>query len=149
VKVFVRELVFFCSKPNHRVTPLYHSRNEEMSPPEITDQSVVTGTNGFDNLQLQKDIPIPEFGEHDALVQIQAMSLDYRDLIMPRVIQSLQPKKHITGPLIARIPFPNEITSSGLLRRCWQGAGSRQGGDSAPEAAVRGLEQWKKVRFSS
>ena len=53
--------------------------------PKTTDQWVVTGTNGFENLELKKDVPIPELGEFDVLVQIQAVSLNYRDLIIPQV----------------------------------------------------------------
>lgn len=40
---------------------------------------------GFDTLKLEKDVKLPELGDHDCLVQIQAVSLNYRDLIIPQV----------------------------------------------------------------
>ncbi len=55
------------------------------SIPKTTDQWVFTGTDGFDSLELKKDVPIPELGDSDVLVQIQAVSLNYRDLIIPQV----------------------------------------------------------------
>lgn len=56
-----------------------------MSIPKSTDQWVVTGSSGFDSLELKKDVPIPELGDFDVLVQIQSVSLNYRDLIIPQV----------------------------------------------------------------
>lgn len=56
-----------------------------MSLPKTTDQWVVKGKGGFDDLVLQKDVKIPALGEHDVLVQVQAVSLNYRDLIIPQV----------------------------------------------------------------
>jgi len=35
-------------------------------------------SEGFDNLKLEKDVPIPELGDSDCLVQIEAVSLNYR-----------------------------------------------------------------------
>jgi len=57
-----------------------------MSLPKTTDAWVVEGTDaktGFGNLKLKKDQPIPTLGENDCLVQIQAVSLNYRDLVIP------------------------------------------------------------------
>jgi len=58
-----------------------------MSLPKTTDAWIIQGTDsekGWGNLKLEKDVPIPELGEHDCLVQIQAVSLNYRDLVIPR-----------------------------------------------------------------
>jgi NADPH:quinone reductase-like Zn-dependent oxidoreductase len=59
-----------------------------MSLPNTTDAWVVTGTGdnkGLGNLELQKDRPIGDLGEYGVLVQIQAVSLNYRDLLIPKV----------------------------------------------------------------
>jgi NADPH:quinone reductase-like Zn-dependent oxidoreductase len=59
-----------------------------MSLPKTTDAWVIQGTDGskgWDNLKLEKNRPIPELGPHDCLVQIQAVSLNYRDLTIPQV----------------------------------------------------------------
>ena len=53
--------------------------------PTTTQQWLVEDTTGFDALKLQKDVPIPALGDHDCLVEIKAVSLNYRDLIIPKV----------------------------------------------------------------
>ncbi|KAK2814072.1 hypothetical protein FQN50_000476 [Emmonsiellopsis sp. PD_5] len=40
--------------------------------PRRTDSWVVEGANGFDSLKLHKDIAIPELGDYDCLIQVQA-----------------------------------------------------------------------------
>ena len=62
-----------------------------MSLPKTTDQWVVKGKGGFDDLVLEKDVQIPALGEHDVLVQVQAVSLNYRDLIIPQVRRMAYP----------------------------------------------------------
>ena len=42
-------------------------------------------TSGFDALKLEESAPIPELGERDCLVKIEATSLNYRDLVIPKV----------------------------------------------------------------
>jgi NADPH:quinone reductase-like Zn-dependent oxidoreductase len=57
-----------------------------MSIPKTTRQWVVKDTKSdFDGLQLQDKVDIPQLGENDVLVKIQAVSLNYRDLIIPKV----------------------------------------------------------------
>jgi NADPH:quinone reductase-like Zn-dependent oxidoreductase len=41
--------------------------------------------DSFDSLILQENIPLPKLGDHDVLVQIEAVSLNYRDLAIPKV----------------------------------------------------------------
>lgn len=55
-----------------------------MSVPKTTDQYVLRSQKGFDSLELERDVPLPQLGPHDCLVQIQAVSLNYRDLIIPK-----------------------------------------------------------------
>ena len=45
----------------------------------------VEDLKGFDCLKLEKDVPVQQVGEHDCLVKIEAASLNYRDLIIPKV----------------------------------------------------------------
>jgi hypothetical protein len=59
-----------------------------MSLPTTTDAWVVQGKDadkGLDNLKLERGRKIPELGEYDVLVQMQAVSLNYRDLVIPLV----------------------------------------------------------------
>lgn len=60
-----------------------------MSLPKTTSAWVVEASNqdkpGWENLKLVKDYPVAELGENDCLVQIEAVSLNYRDLIIPKV----------------------------------------------------------------
>ncbi|EEH23212.2 hypothetical protein PABG_05423 [Paracoccidioides brasiliensis Pb03] len=55
-----------------------------MSRPLKTDSWIVDGSKGFESLIVQRDVPIPELGDYDCLIQIQAVSLNYRDLIIPK-----------------------------------------------------------------
>ncbi|KAK5070310.1 hypothetical protein LTR70_010690 [Exophiala xenobiotica] len=52
--------------------------------PTRTAQWIVDGKNGFDNLKLEPSADIPILGDHDCLVQVEAVSLNYRDLIIPK-----------------------------------------------------------------
>ncbi|KAL2407386.1 Zinc-type alcohol dehydrogenase-like protein [Exophiala dermatitidis] len=54
------------------------------SVPKTTESWVIEGKNGFESLKLQKDRPVPEVGDYDCVVQIHAVSLNYRDLIIPK-----------------------------------------------------------------
>jgi len=59
-----------------------------MSLPKTTSAWIIEASNGdkpgFENLKFFKDHPVPELGENDCLVQIQAVSLNYRDLVIPK-----------------------------------------------------------------
>ncbi|KAF2265819.1 alcohol dehydrogenase [Lojkania enalia] len=52
--------------------------------PTTTKQWTVEGKNGFDSLKLNEKAPIPQLGDRDVLVKIHAVSLNYRDLIIPK-----------------------------------------------------------------
>jgi NADPH:quinone reductase-like Zn-dependent oxidoreductase len=60
-----------------------------MSLPKTTSAWIIDASNRdkpeFENLRLVNDYPIPQIGENDCLVQIQAVSLNYRDLVIPKV----------------------------------------------------------------
>lgn len=43
--------------------------------------------DSFDSLVLKENVPISKLGEHDVLVQIEAVSLNYRDLAIPKVCE--------------------------------------------------------------
>ena len=53
--------------------------------PSTTRQWVVEGRNGFDSLKLEDKAAVPKLGDHDVLVNIHYASLNYRDLIIPKV----------------------------------------------------------------
>ncbi|ERF70701.1 hypothetical protein EPUS_02567 [Endocarpon pusillum Z07020] len=55
-----------------------------MSLPTTTAQwTIEEGQNGFDSLKFDESAEIPELGDHDCLVKIDAVSLNYRDLAIP------------------------------------------------------------------
>ncbi|KLU87036.1 hypothetical protein MAPG_06042 [Magnaporthiopsis poae ATCC 64411] len=50
-----------------------------------TDQWIVNGTEkGFDELEYQKNVPVPNVGDNDVLVRLHGATLNYRDLIIPK-----------------------------------------------------------------
>lgn len=60
--------------------------------PTTTNQWVISELKSFDSLKLEKDVKIPELGEHDVLLEVDAVSLNYRDLIIPKVYQNPRPR---------------------------------------------------------
>ncbi|KKP04654.1 zinc-binding dehydrogenase [Trichoderma harzianum] len=57
-----------------------------MALPSTTRAWVIREINkhSFDSLILQENVPLAKIGDHDVLVQIEAVSLNYRDLAIPR-----------------------------------------------------------------
>lgn len=45
----------------------------------------VAGMDGFESLKFNGKGSVPEIGEHDVLVRFHYASLNYRDLIIPKV----------------------------------------------------------------
>lgn len=46
--------------------------------------TITTAEKGFDGLEYH-DVPVPKVGENDVLIKITGASLNYRDLIIPKV----------------------------------------------------------------
>lgn len=42
-------------------------------------------SDSFDGLVLQENVALPKLSDHDVLVQVEAVSLNYRDLAIPKV----------------------------------------------------------------
>lgn len=59
-----------------------------MSTPTKTDVYVLDQNTSFDDLKLKRDVDIPKLGDYDCLVKIDAVSLNYRDLIIANVSNS-------------------------------------------------------------
>lgn len=53
--------------------------------PTTTKQWIVAGTDGFDSLKFEEKAQIPQLGDHDVLVHFHYVSLNYRDIIIPKV----------------------------------------------------------------
>lgn len=65
--------------------------------PTVTKQWRVTGTDkDFDGLVFEEG-PIPQVGENEVLVKLHGASLNYRDLIIPRVRSHVGPAKFRTS----------------------------------------------------
>uniref|UniRef100_L2FIP6 Alcohol dehydrogenase, putative n=1 Tax=Colletotrichum fructicola (strain Nara gc5) TaxID=1213859 RepID=L2FIP6_COLFN len=54
--------------------------------PTTTNSWSITGTSkeNWDSLEFKKDVPLPQLGDYDVLVQIEAVSLNFRDLAIPK-----------------------------------------------------------------
>ncbi|KAL7926086.1 hypothetical protein ACQKWADRAFT_281732 [Trichoderma austrokoningii] len=71
--------------------------------------------DSFDSLVLKENLAIPKLGDHDVLVQIEAVSLNYRDLVMPKGLYPFPMKVPVipgsdsagivlaTGPRVTRV----------------------------------------------
>jgi len=71
--------------------------------PSTTKQWTVDGKDGFDSLKFHEKAPISSLGDKDVLVHFYAASLNYRDLIITKVISSrLCSKIQISNPLMCR-----------------------------------------------
>lgn len=55
------------------------------SIPKTTKTWRVQGQDGFESLKYDTQAAIPELGANDVLVKFHAASLNYRDLIIPKV----------------------------------------------------------------
>ena len=71
----------------HTLTAKIYFSYRIMSDPTTTPAWVVTAIDrdSFSGLTLRENSKVPELGDHDVLVQIEAVSLNYRDLAIPRV----------------------------------------------------------------
>ncbi|KAF2473881.1 alcohol dehydrogenase [Lindgomyces ingoldianus] len=52
--------------------------------PSTAKQWTIEGKDGFESLKLNEQAPVPQLGDKDVLVKIHAVSLNYRDLIIPK-----------------------------------------------------------------
>ncbi|KAI9665513.1 MAG: hypothetical protein M1831_001655 [Alyxoria varia] len=55
-----------------------------MALPQTMKQWTVQGLSGLDELKFHSDAPVPSPGDHEVLVKIESVSLNYRDLIIPQ-----------------------------------------------------------------
>lgn len=54
--------------------------------PKTQKQWVVLSTDkGFDGMVLKQSSPVPQVGDNEVLVKLRGASLNFRDLIIPRV----------------------------------------------------------------
>ncbi|RSL70907.1 hypothetical protein CEP53_001748 [Fusarium sp. AF-6] len=52
--------------------------------PTTQKQWIISGSDGFDSLEFQKEAPVPSIGDQDVLVKIHAASFNFRDLVIPK-----------------------------------------------------------------
>ena len=55
-----------------------------MAPANMKQWTVLNKENDFDGLTFG-EVPVPKVGDNDVLVKFHAASLNYRDLIIPKV----------------------------------------------------------------
>jgi NADPH:quinone reductase-like Zn-dependent oxidoreductase len=55
-----------------------------MAPSTVKQWTITSTEKGFDGLEFG-DAKLPKVGENDVVVKIQGASLNYRDLIIPKV----------------------------------------------------------------
>lgn len=60
--------------------------NGKSSPsiPKTMKAWTIEGKSGFDDLKFNPKAPVPEPSDYEVLVQFQAVSLNYRDLIISK-----------------------------------------------------------------
>jgi len=68
--------------------------------PTTTAQWNVVGQEGFDSLKFSEKVEIPKLGDHDVLVNFHYTSLNYRDLIIPKV-----PSRHHASFSVLNCPL--------------------------------------------
>lgn len=89
--------------------------------PTTQKQWSISGTDkGFDGLQFI-DAEVPKCGENEVLVQMRGASLNYRDLIIPKVRRPLGRHQLTPTPTdmasIGHVPLPHQLPRGGRLRR--------------------------------
>lgn len=60
-----------------------------MNLPTTTAQWTLIGQNGFQDLHYEESVPIPILGDHDCLIKVGAVSLNYRDLAIAKVSRAV------------------------------------------------------------
>jgi hypothetical protein len=58
--------------------------NTSTAIPKTMKAWSVEGTNGFDSLTFHAEAPLPEPSDYEVLVKFHAVSLNYRDLLIPK-----------------------------------------------------------------
>ncbi|KAF2170789.1 hypothetical protein M409DRAFT_63851 [Zasmidium cellare ATCC 36951] len=54
-----------------------------MAQPKTTPQWTISPANGLESLHLDSSVPLPSLSETDCLIEIEAISLNYRDVAIP------------------------------------------------------------------
>ena len=70
--------------------------------PTTTAQWVLERQGGFEDLKFHPSVPIPKLGDHDCLVKIEAVSLNYRDLVVAKVRKTFRAYP-VFGPLLSSL----------------------------------------------
>lgn len=99
--------------------------------PTTTKQWTVQGQNGFDSLQFNEKAEIPKLGENEVLVHFYAASLNYRDLIIPKVCKAISLIwKYLTLTKQGQISVPNQRRRRSRFRWRWRSRSRWLGGHS-------------------
>ena len=77
--------------------------------PSSTKQWTVDGKNGFESLNFHEKADIPTLADHDVLVNFHYASLNYRDLIIPKVRLPFPSPNPAHPSLQGKYPFPISI----------------------------------------
>ncbi|PTB68542.1 GroES-like protein [Trichoderma citrinoviride] len=99
--------------------------------------------DSFDGIVLQEDVPLPKLGERDVLVQIEAVSLNYRDLAIPRGLYPfvidlpVVPGSDSAGTVLATGPKVTRVSKGD--RVCTLFNEQHLANPITPEAAASGL----------
>lgn len=89
-----------------------------MAPQNMKQWLVTSKDKGFDGLSFS-EAPMPKVGENEVLVKFHAASLNFRDLVIPKVrhwllnLVPLSLTKHTAG----KIPLPYQVPRRPCFRR--------------------------------
>lgn len=114
-----------------------------MTTPATTSQWTIQGVDGFDSLKLEESAPLPQLGDHDCLIQIEAVSLNYRDLSIPKgkypfpTSLPVIPCSDASGVILATGPRVTRLKEGDKV--CTAFNQGHVGGPITPEAAMTGL----------
>lgn len=80
-----------------------------MAPAKMQQWTVLDKENDFDGMTFGEG-PVPKVGDNDVLVKLHAASLNYRDLVIPKVGSFTQPKHFFAcgtvTDCVGNVPLP-------------------------------------------
>jgi len=76
-----------------------------MNSIKTTKAWTVYGTDGWESLKFHEQAPLEQLTDHDVLIRLHAVSLNYHDLITPKVSTHM----YLTIFILKRVSLPTYI----------------------------------------
>jgi NADPH:quinone reductase-like Zn-dependent oxidoreductase len=78
-----------------------------MNSMKTTKSWTLSGSDGFESLKFNERYPLDDLTDHDVLIRLHAVSLNYRDVAIPKVRLST-----FLCPFMCTSPLPNSTSRS-------------------------------------